>query len=84
MVKNSPVQTQWEVLKKDFLILQNQIKPLKEIPGRGGYKQHEGILDLGEGISKYSSVQLSYLQSPRPGEVMRVFQTQWVGGMTRS
>lgn len=69
-----PVQTQWEVLKKDFLILQNQ----KSLKGKGSYKQHEGISDLGR---EYQSTVLSNFLIYRAQDLARLWESpilnQW-------
>lgn len=57
-----PAQTQWEVFKKDFLILRNQTNSLKMIPGGRSYKQHEGILDLGQDVKVQSSPAFLFLR----------------------
>lgn len=44
--------------KGRFFDTQNQINSLKEIQGRWSYKQHEGMLDLGEDV-KYTLVTFS-------------------------
>jgi len=78
-----PAQTQWEVLKEDFLILRNQINSLKGIPGGCSYKQHEGILDWGGAVLMYSLVQLLYSTESKAWQVTRVFHAPSARGMTR-
>lgn len=63
-----PALTQWEVLKKDVLIPQNQINSLTGIWGECSYKQHEGISDLGQSVEVQASPAFLF-QSPRSGRL---------------